>query len=116
MVNTTLAALGGALLGAGLTAIWCRQHPRGDAAEVVRLTREMTEMYHGMRERDAELQELRIAVRLAHTRLVEIQRTADALGATSAATKAYALRQYLNKYGRLDAALSPNDEDTEHHA
>ena len=55
MLDIALAALGGLLLGAGLTAIWCRTHPTGDAAEVVRLNREMTEQYERYQEHVAEL-------------------------------------------------------------
>jgi hypothetical protein len=53
MLDITLAALGGVLLGAGLTFIWHTHH--GDAAEVVRLNREMTEQYNRYREHVAEL-------------------------------------------------------------
>lgn len=55
MLDVTLAALGGLLLGAGLTYIYTRTHPRGDAAEVVRLTREMEEQYQRFAERESEL-------------------------------------------------------------
>jgi uncharacterized membrane protein len=61
MLDITLAGLGGVLLGAGLAFIYCRRHPTGDAAEVVRLNREMTEQYQRYQEHVAELYALLLA-------------------------------------------------------
>ena len=72
MLETILGSAGAALLGAGLTLIWCRRHPTGDAAEVVRLNREMTEQYQRYQEHVAELYALLLE---SHQAIVVDRRT-----------------------------------------
>lgn len=72
MLDLTLAALGGFLLGAGLTYIWHTHH--GDAQEVVRLTREYDELYD---RHQREMAELWAAVSMDHHRTIVVDRVTD---------------------------------------
>lgn len=55
MLDLTLAALAGLLVGAGLTYTVCRILTTEDAADLARLRRDYANLYRRMHEREAEL-------------------------------------------------------------